>query len=192
MSDSIKLIVGLGNPGQAYEKTRHNVGACIVKVLADHYDVNLRTESRFFGQFGVIKLPSFECMLLLPNTFMNLSGQSVQACASYYKINANSILVSHDDLDFSPGVARSKHGGGCGGQRGLKDIIEKIGSKDFYRLRFGIGHPGHKDLVSDYVLSRPSVCEKERIAESVEKTLGIIIELISCGNFTGSELMKKL
>jgi PTH1 family peptidyl-tRNA hydrolase len=190
MNDELKLIVGLGNPGREYEKTRHNVGAWVVQALSRQYSVDLHQEARFFGSFGKLKLSNHECMLLIPGTFMNLSGQAVSACASYYKIPTTSILVVHDDLDFVPGVIKLKYSGGHGGHRGLQDIITRVGSKDFYRLRIGIGHPGHKDFVSDYVLSCPKESEREVIVEGVDRISCVISDLIGCGKFTGSEFAK--
>jgi len=162
----IQLIVGLGNPGPQYENTRHNVGYWFVEAVAEKFDVYLNAKAKFHGLTAKITLNDRDCWLLLPTTYMNESGRAVQAIANFYDIKPESILVVHDDLDFEPGEIKHKIGGGHGGHNGLRDIIATIGS-DFNRLRIGIGHPGHKDAVTDYVLSKPSKKEKEKIEEAI-------------------------
>ena len=165
---SIKLIVGLANPGPEYEHTRHNAGAWFIHALADDHGVSLRPEKKFLGIVGTLKLGGSECRLLIPTTYMNLSGQAIGAMANYFKIQANEILVVHDELDLPPGSARLKKGGGTGGHNGLKDTVNHLHSKDFYRLRLGIGHPGKARDVVDYVLHRPSAQELERIETAID------------------------
>ena len=174
----IKLLVGLGNPGDEYAETRHNAGAWFVNELANHHNVSLRFENKFSGLFGSLNYQGTECKLLLPATYMNKSGQSVLACANFYKIPLSSILAAHDELDFTPGIVRLKFGGGHGGHNGLRDIAARCGGSDFYRLRIGIGHPGNKDLVSGYVLSKPSRDDKNKITNSIENAGAILPELL--------------
>ena len=165
---AIRLIVGLGNPGREYETTRHNVGFRWVGELARVQKLNFRNEAKFHGLTARGQLHGHEVLLLKPQTFMNISGRSVVALALFYKILPNEILVVHDELDLSPGVARLKIGGGHGGHNGLKDIIVHLGSKEFWRLRIGIGHPGDRNEVSDYVLNDPRGNERELIDEAMK------------------------
>lgn len=142
MSNQIRLLVGLANPGPEYARTRHNAGAWVVEELARVHNINLREESKYYGLTGRIMANGQDLRLLIPTTFMNLSGKSVAALANFYQIKPEEILVAHDELDLPPGVAKFKKGGGHGGHNGLRDIISKMGNnKDFYRLRVGIGHP---------------------------------------------------
>jgi PTH1 family peptidyl-tRNA hydrolase len=176
----IQLIVGLGNPGEEHEKDRHNAGFWFVESLAAQLKISLEYEKRFLGYVAKAKLQGLERYLLEPNTFMNLSGQSVGACCRFHKITADSILVVHDELDLQPGVARLKFGGGTGGHNGLKDIQAHLGSAEFWRLRIGIGHP--RDLASerkpievvDYVLKKPRKEEQVLLESAVDKALGVI------------------
>ena len=176
----IQLIVGLGNPGEEHEKDRHNAGFWFVESLAAQLKISLEYEKRFLGYVAKAKLQGLERYLLEPNTFMNLSGQSVGACCRFHKITADSILVVHDELDLQPGVARLKFGGGTGGHNGLKDIHAHLGSAEFWRLRIGIGHP--RDLASerkpievvDYVLKKPRKEEQVLLESAVDKALGVI------------------
>jgi len=154
----ISLIVGLGNPGAKYQDTRHNAGFWWLDQIATEYRQTFRIESKFHGE--VCRLDGANCWLLKPTTFMNRSGQAVAAIARFYKIPVQHILVVHDELDFSAGTIRLKQGGGDGRHNGLKDIIAHLGNKDFLRLRVGIGHPGHRDAVANYVLSAPSKVDK--------------------------------
>jgi len=159
--------VGLGNPGDEYRGTRHNAGADFVRELARQFSVNLQPDNRFFGVTGRLQHPGMDIRLLIPTTFMNRSGQSVAAVARFFKIEPPGILVAHDELDFEPGIARFKNGGGHGGHNGLRDISKAIGDA-YLRLRIGIGHPGSARDVSDYVLSRPSKGDRELIDRSIE------------------------
>ncbi len=165
--------MGLGNPGSEYRGTRHNAGADFVEALARAGSVTLQAESKFAGLTGRIRFAGHDLRLLIPTTFMNRSGQALAAMASFYKIPPEQILVAHDELDIQPGQARFKRGGGHGGHNGLRDIIPALGnSRDFQRLRIGIGHPGSADRVTGYVLGRPSQADRDRIdaaiAEAVE------------------------
>jgi len=147
LSEGIRLIVGLGNPGSEYQNTRHNAGFWFVDRLADEYREPFRLEKKFFGEICKVSITGQPCWLLKPMTYMNKSGQSLAAIASYYKIEPQNILVAHDELDHDAGSTRLKLGGGHAGHNGLRDIISAIGTKDFYRLRLGIGHPGNKKQV---------------------------------------------
>ena len=176
---TIRLIVGLGNPGPQYEQTRHNAGSWLIEAMVRHYNLTLNTDRKFFGHVAKLSRPSGDVQLLIPATFMNLSGQAVQALANYYKIEPEEILVAHDELDFDPGTVRLKQAGGHGGHNGLRDIINKLGgNKNFYRLRIGIGHPGDKKLVHDYVLGRPSVADRQQIERSIEDIEQVIETII--------------
>ena len=179
MSARIELIVGLGNPGAQYAKTRHNVGAWFVEQLAEKEGAALRNEPKFHGLIARIYSDGSPCWLLEPTTFMNESGQSVAACARFYKIPIESILVIHDELDFPAGTIRIKEGGGHGGHNGLRNITQHLQSKNFYRLRIGIGHPGHKDRVTPYVLSDPSKTDRGLILETIQEGIAVIPDLIA-------------
>ncbi|MGQ8821549.1 aminoacyl-tRNA hydrolase [Bibersteinia trehalosi] len=163
----IKLIVGLGNPGAKYEGTRHNAGEWLINEIARMYNVSLKEEPKYFGKTAKISTPQGEVRLLVPTTFMNLSGKAVGALANFFRIQPEEILVAHDELDLPAGSVKIKQGGGHGGHNGLKDIVACLGNKNtFYRVRIGIGHPGSKDLVSGYVLGKPSP-EEQRLLDSV-------------------------
>ena len=169
---AIQLIVGLGNPGRDYEDTRHNAGAWFVEALADQQRCSLQTESKFFGLTGRITLASHDIKLLIPTTFMNLSGQSVAALATFFKIPLDAILVAHDELDIGVGEARFKQSGGHGGHNGLRDIVSKFGNQNnFHRLRIGIGHPGSADKVTGHVLNKPTRDERISIDASIDAAL---------------------
>ena len=166
----IKLIVGLANPGAKYEGTRHNAGEWLVNELARMYNTSLKEEAKYFGKVAKINTAQGEVRLLVPTTFMNLSGKAVGALANFYRIKPEEILVAHDELDLPPGVAKIKQGGGHGGHNGLKDIIANLGNNNnFYRVRIGIGHPGHKDVVASYVLGKPAPQDQEKIDAAVDE-----------------------
>lgn len=166
----IKLIVGLANPGAKYEGTRHNAGEWLVNELVRMYNTSLKEEAKYFGKVAKINTAQGEVRLLVPTTFMNLSGKAVGALTNFYRIKPEEILVAHDELDLPPGVAKIKQGGGHGGHNGLKDIIASLGnSNNFYRVRIGIGHPGHKDLVAGYVLGKPAPQDQEKINSAVDE-----------------------
>ncbi len=166
---AIRLIVGLGNPGREYETSRHNVGFRWVDELARLHKMSFKNENRFHGLAARGQFHGHDVLLLKPQTFMNASGRSVGALAQFHKIALEEILVVHDELDLPPGVARLKFGGGHGGHNGLKDIIAHLGSKEFWRLRLGIGHPGDRGEVTNYVLNDPRNEEHELILEAMNK-----------------------
>jgi PTH1 family peptidyl-tRNA hydrolase len=178
----ILLIVGLANPGAEYEDTRHNAGAWFVSALAEDANISLRHNPKFHGLHGTAKIKGHDCHLLIPSTYMNLSGQAIQALANYYKITPRAILVAHDELDLAPGIIRLKFDGGHGGHNGLRDTISHLNSKEFYRLRVGIGHPGNSKDVSDYVLSPPKKSERVEIDHALRAAEGIL-PLVMSGEF---------
>lgn len=172
---AIKLIVGLGNPGSEYRGTRHNAGADFVEQLARHCGCTLQAESKFFGLTGRLTLSGHDLRLLIPTTFMNRSGKAVAAMAQFFKIASDEILIAHDELDIPAGSARFKRGGGHGGHNGLRDIVPSLGNnKDFYRLRIGIGHPGHASKVTGYVLGAPSQVDRTRIDASIDEAIAAL------------------
>lgn len=172
MNTPIQLIVGLGNPGSEYNNTRHNAGADFVSLLAEQYGGALMADSKFFGLCSRITIEGKDVRLLIPTTFMNLSGKAIGAIASFYKIPPEAILVAHDELDLPPGVAKLKIGGGHGGHNGLKDTIKALANnKNFARLRIGIGHPGNAKLVSSYVLKKAPLAEYQQIENSIDDAL---------------------
>lgn len=160
----IKLIVGLGNPGRQYEKTRHNAGFLFLDDLAQDLGCSWSNQPRFQGWFAEGSLAAHKVLLLKPDTFMNRSGLAVGKIARYYKLLPEEILVVHDELDFNPGIVKLKKDGGHAGHNGLRDIIAHLGAKDFYRLRIGIGRPPVGKVVADFVLSAPSKPESDLIA----------------------------
>lgn len=179
---TIKLIVGLANPGNEYAATRHNTGAWFVEQLADRYHQSLKNDPKFFGYSSRITISGHDVRLLVPTTFMNLSGKAVQAMATFYQIKPEEILVAHDELDLNPGIAKFKFGGSHGGHNGLKDIANKLGNNpNFYRLRIGIGHPGDKNKVVGFVLNKPSKAEQELIDKAIDESVRCTDILLSDG-----------
>lgn len=185
---AIQLIVGLGNPGNEYSKTRHNAGFWWVDLLCAQSNSRLNQESKFFGQAGKLNFssatskPSQDVWLLKPDTFMNASGRAVSALAKFYKIPPQAILVVHDELDLPVGVSKLKKGGGHGGHNGLRDIIAALGTPDFWRLRMGIGHPGKSEEVVNFVLRAPSLNEMNAIESSMDQSL-LVLPLLLQGDF---------
>jgi PTH1 family peptidyl-tRNA hydrolase len=162
-SSSIQLIVGLANPGNEYADTRHNAGAWFVENLARDVHAKLQRETKFHGLHGLVTMHNESCHLLIPTTFMNLSGQAVRACMNYHKLSPASILIAHDDIDLPVGTIKLKFDGGDGGHNGLNDIIRHLNTRQFYRLRIGVGHPGNSKDVVDYVLNKPSKADRQKI-----------------------------
>ncbi len=166
----IKLIVGLGNPGAKYEGTRHNAGEWLVNELARMYNVSLKDDAKYFGKTAKIATTGGDVWLLVPTTFMNLSGKAVGALANFFRIKPEQIVVAHDELDLPCGVAKIKQGGGHGGHNGLKNIVAALGNNNnFYRIRLGIDHPGSKELVAGYVLSKAAPQDQEKINAAVDE-----------------------
>jgi PTH1 family peptidyl-tRNA hydrolase len=180
----IRLLVGLGNPGHEYEATNHNAGFWWIDAVAQQLKVSLTPERSYFGLVARVSHASpgrdEPLWLLEPQTYMNLSGKSVAALARFFKIAPEEILVAHDELDLMPGQVKIKRGGGHAGHNGLRDIHAQLGSSDYWRLRLGIGHPGVKAEVVDYVLRKPSPAHREAIHEGIAKTLPAL-DLILAG-----------
>ena len=171
----VKLIVGLGNPGPQHDSNRHNAGVIFLHHLCKSYGGQLRGEQKFFGEFDSINIDGRDIKLIFPTTFMNHSGKSVSAVCKFYKIQPENMLVAYDEIDFDVVVTRFKEGGGHGGHNGVRDIINSIGGKrGFFRLRIGVGHPGHKSMVANYVLSDPSRSEAAIIMSNIEDAIRII------------------
>jgi PTH1 family peptidyl-tRNA hydrolase len=174
---SIRLIVGLGNPGPEYEQTRHNAGFWLVDRLASRLGTSLSREARYQALAGRARVGTAEVWLLEPQTYMNRSGQSVGALTRFFKIAPEEVLVVHDELDLPPGVAKMKKGGSAAGHNGLKDITAALGSQDYWRLRLGIGHPrelGLQQPVVDFVLHRPRKDEQEAIEHAIDNSIDIV------------------
>lgn len=183
MSAPIDLIVGLGNPGADYAKTRHNVGFWFLDALVSSSRASFTPQSKFFGDTARIRLDGREIWCLKPSTFMNRSGQSVQAMANFYRVSPENILVVHDELDLEPGTIRLKASGGHGGHNGLRDISQRFGSGNYPRLRVGIGHPsqygGTKNDVSKFVLNRPTAEQEAAILSALDRAEQHISEIVS-------------
>jgi len=174
-----KLIVGLGNYGQTYKNTRHNIGCDAVEQIANLYKCELKPNNKFNGLLGDLVLNNCMFKLLIPQTFMNLSGNAVSAVANFYHIPAEQILIIHDELDLNTGVIKIKFSGSSGGHNGLRDITAKLGNNNnFWRVRIGIGHPGHASLVSNYVLSKPSKLEYELLQNAIFRLISHIESLL--------------
>lgn len=186
MSQSpIKLIVGLGNPGEQYSKTRHNAGFLFLEELCRHAGGQLKPDKNCFGRLAKVTIGGHQVRLLAPDTFMNLSGKAVVAATHYYKIDMSQVLVAHDELDLDPGVARLKLSGGHGGNNGLRDIIQKTATKDFARLRIGIGHPGVGRDVSGYVLKPANKADQMKIDTALLASLRVIDRVVA-GDFAAA------
>ena len=181
--------MGLGNPGPEHTRTRHNAGFWFVDALADKLGGRFGLESKLFGETTKVDIGGSHVWLLKPATYMNLSGKSVTAALRYWKIEPEEALLAHDELDLPPGVARFKFDGGHGGQNGLRDTIQQLGHGKFHRLRIGIGHPGHKDRVTPWVLGRASRADEDAILDSIGLSLAVL-PLALAGNF--NEAMKRL
>lgn len=172
-------MVGLGNPGQEYEGTRHNAGFWFIDEVARHFKTTLVPDRSYFGLVTRVNLPSGPLWLLEPMTFMNLSGKSVAPLARFFKIAPEEILVAHDELDLMPGQMKMKLGGSHAGHNGLKDIQAQLGSPGFWRLRLGIGHPGVKAEVINHVLRKPPLAERQAIDQSISQALTALDLLIA-------------
>ena len=185
----LRLIVGLGNPGPEHANTRHNAGFRFVDALAQQAGVRFGLESKLFGETAKADIGGRTVWLLKPATFMNLSGKSVAAALRYWKIEPEEALLAHDELDLAPGAARLKFDGGHGGQNGLRDTIQHLGHGRFHRLRIGIGHPGHKDRVTGWVLGKPGKDDAVLIDRAIDDALAVL-PLAVAGD--ANEAMKEL
>ncbi|KOR28235.1 peptidyl-tRNA hydrolase [Achromatium sp. WMS1] len=186
---AIQLLVGLGNPGIEYQYTRHNIGFWFIDLLAKQYDIQLSAPGKFYGALGRGCIHDNDVRLFKPLTFMNRSGQGVAAVSQYFNIAPNQIIVIHDELDLPAGKVKLKNGGGHAGHNGLRDIINAINSKDFWRIRLGIDRPIDRKPVVDYVLSRPSQAQMSIMLEAITQTCTYVPEIIA-GNF--SQVMNNL
>ena len=171
MSQPLKMIIGLGNPGQSYAATRHNVGVWFIDAICQQTGCRLKRESKFKAQVGKCDIDGHSVMLVVPTTYMNESGYPTKALAHFYKIEPEEILIVHDELDLPPGLIRFKFDGGHGGHNGLRDIISHLGSRRFARLRVGIGKPKHKDEGRNFVLNPPSRHESSLIQTAMDNAL---------------------
>jgi len=174
---AIKLIIGLGNPGDKYSKTRHNAGFWFIDALTQKYSASFKAENKFSGEVAKANIAGQAVWLLKPSTFMNRSGLAAHQLSSFYKIKPEEILVAYDELDLPPGTVRFKKSGGHGGHNGLRDLHAQI-SNEYLRLRFGIGHPGDRNKVADYVLSRPSQGDEIEINNAIDRSLDVIDQII--------------
>ena len=173
-AESVRLIVGLGNPGPKYEATRHNAGFWCLEALARQASISLRAERKFHGWTGRWQSDAGDVHLLCPATYMNHSGRAVAALMQFYRIDPAAVLVVHDEIDLSVGEARLKVGGGHGGHNGLRDIVAALGTPGFSRLRLGVGHPGQADQVVSYVLHAPGRAERDGIDQAIERALTVM------------------
>lgn len=179
---SVQLIVGLGNPGEQYDQTRHNAGFWFVEEIARQQNAVFRPETKFLGEVAKIDLNGHQAWLLKPMTFMNRSGQSIQALAKFYRLSIDQVLVAHDELDLPVGVAKLKTAGGHGGHNGLRDTIAALGGPGFHRLRLGIDHPGDRHQVVNYVLKSPSKIEREKIDDAIYDASRVLPDILA-GDF---------
>ena len=175
----IRLFVGLGNPGPEYEDTRHNAGFWWIDALAHALRIQMTPQSAYFGWVGSQGVGADKIWLLKPSTFMNRSGQSVAALAKFFKVPADSILVVHDELDIAPGEVKLKKGGGHAGHNGLRDIHARLGTPDYWRLRIGIGHPGQKPEVVNWVLKKPAPDQRDAIHQAIARSVAAAPDLIA-------------
>ncbi len=185
----LRLIVGLGNPGPEHLGTRHNAGFWFVDALAQREGARFGVESKLFGEACQVQIGGQQVRLLKPATYLNLSGKSVLAALRFWKIEPEEALLAHDELDLPPGTARLKFDGGHGGQNGLRDTMRLLGHGRFHRLRIGIGHPGHKDRVTPWVLGRPNRDDEAAILRAVDDALDVLPRAVA-GDF--NEAMKRL
>jgi len=179
MASNVQLVVGLGNPGSQYEQTRHNAGVWFVEALARAYDGQFRHQSKFNGDVAEIMIGTSRLRLLRPDTFMNESGRAVGPIANFYKVPAENILVAYDELDLEPGDIRLRRGGG-GSHNGIRDVVKAVG-RDFLRIRIGIGHPGVKSQVTNYVLGRANQADQKEMDDAVEDALRMMPRLLQDG-----------
>lgn len=187
---TIKLIVGIGNIGSKYINTRHNFGKTYVQLLAETYNIFLKRNDMLHGYLGKLKIKNISTCLLIPNSYINNCGLSISKCVNFYQLSSQEILVAHDECDLPPGTVRIKLGKRMyTSHRGIKDIIDKLNSFDFYRLRIGIGKPKNKNQIIDFVLNQPSTNEKDKIYNAINKAI-VYTEDIICNNFI--KVMNKL
>jgi peptidyl-tRNA hydrolase, PTH1 family len=173
------LIAGLGNPGQKYERTRHNAGFWFLDALNRKQPLDLKTNKRLFGEASKQRLAGIDCVFLKPDTFMNNSGQAIRAAVDYFDVPPERVVVAYDDLDLSPGTVRLKQGGGHGGHNGLRSTFQHLGSQNFWRIRIGIGHPGVREAVTPWVLSRAGAEDEKAILDEIERAVAVLPDLLA-------------
>lgn len=178
---AIRLIVGLGNPGSRYEATRHNAGFRFVRYLAGRFGVRFSESARFKAATGRGAVAGMDLRLLLPATYMNLSGEAVGPFARYFRIEPEELLVAHDEVAFPPGILRLKSGGGANGHKGIESIVDALGSREFHRLRIGVGHPGDKDLMLGYLTSVAMPEEEWQMVDDACRLDGELLETMLRG-----------
>ena len=178
-SSMIRVLVGLANPGAQYAQTRHNAGAWFVQAVADRYAGTFQLHKKSNGRLASVSIEGHDCWLFIPNTYMNDSGQPVRALAQFYRLPPQALLIAYDELDLAPGTVRLKVDGGDGGHNGLKSVIQHTGTRQFARLRFGIGHPGIRAAVPPYVLHTPSREERQAIDQAVDRAVQALPALLS-------------
>ncbi len=176
--DAIDLVIGLANPGKEYTATRHNAGAWWIESLLQTLNESMNFEAKFFGKIANLTIQSHKLKAFIPTTYMNESGKAVAKVSNFYKVNPKNILIVHDDLDLTPGKIKLKVGGGHGGHNGLRNIISTLGTKDFKRLRIGIGHPGNKNQVTSYVTKQPSKDDKEKILHAINVSIDFNADIL--------------
>lgn len=176
---TIKLIVGLRNPGKDYVATRHNAGGWFVEALAQFYQGAFKIETRLNSELVLLDIDGVSCRVMKPMSYMNVSGLPVHAVCKFYQITPAEVLVAHDDLDLPVGRIKLKTGGGHGGHNGIRDIIKHLGSADFHRMRIGIGHPGERELVLDYVLGKPSIVDKRLVDDAIARGVDSVSTILT-------------
>ncbi|QOC23630.1 aminoacyl-tRNA hydrolase [Wenzhouxiangella sp. AB-CW3] len=173
------LIVGLGNPGQKYERTRHNAGFWFLDALDRRQTLSLKPNRKLHGEAAKLSFSGADCVFLRPDTFMNHSGQAVRAAADYFDVGPERVVIAYDDLDLPPGTVRLKQGGGHGGHNGLRSTFSHLGSKSFWRVRIGIGHPGIREAVTPWVLGRATVEDEKAIVEAIDRAADALPDLLA-------------
>jgi len=173
------LLVGLGNPGQKYDRTRHNAGFWLIDAIDRRQPLNLKPNRKLLGEVAKERLAGVDCVFLKPDTFMNNSGQAIRAAADYYDVAPERVVVAYDDLDLPPGTVRLKQGGGHGGHNGLRSTFQHLGSQEFWRFRIGIGHPGLREAVTPWVLSRANADDERAIIESIDRAVAVLPDLLA-------------
>ena len=177
--DGLWLIAGLGNPGPKYDRTRHNAGFWFLDALLRRHGGDLRGEKKLRGRALKTRIDDTDVVLLAPETFMNESGQAIRAASDFYRIAIDRVLIAHDELDLAPGIARLKKGGGHGGHNGLRSTFSHLGTKDFWRLRIGIGHPGLAEQVTPWVLGRAPADDEQAIIESIDRAVRVLPDFLA-------------
>ena len=173
------LIAGLGNPGAKYQRTRHNAGFWFLDALDRQHPLELKSNKRLFGEASKLRFAGADCVFLKPDTFMNHSGQAMRAASDYFDVPPERVVVAYDDLDLPPGTVRLKLGGGHGGHNGLRSTFQHLGSQNFWRIRIGIGHPGIREAVTPWVLSRANAEDEQAILDAVERAVEVLPDLLA-------------